>query len=168
MARYELAYGRIRDTKRRYYVAYGSNLNIQQMRMRCPSARVIGVGAFEGYRLMFKGSKTGAYLTIEPHDGSIVPVAVWEVTESDERALDHYEGFPRFYYKEEMKLPVKGIRTGKVRERTVFVYIMQEDRPYGLPSDHYVNVCRQGYDAFGFDNRRLTEALQASAMEVYQ
>jgi hypothetical protein len=161
-----MAYGRIRDTKRRYYIAYGSNLNIQQMRMRCPSARVIGVSALEGYRLMFKGSKTGAYLTIEPHDGGIVPVAVWEVTEDDERALDHYEGFPRFYYKEEMKLPVKGIRSGKVRERMVFVYIMQEDRPYGLPSDHYVNVCRQGYDAFGFDNRRLTEALQAKIKEI--
>ena len=49
MARYEMAFGRIRDTKRRYYIAYGSNLNIQQMRMRCPSARVIGVSALEGY-----------------------------------------------------------------------------------------------------------------------
>ena len=153
---------------KKYYVAYGSNLNIIQMAHRCPTAEIAGNGYIEDWQLAFRGSKTGAYLTIEPYDGGIVPVAVWEVTENDERALDHYEGFPRFYYKEEMKLPVKGIRTGKVRERTVFVYIMQEDRPYGLPSDHYVNVCRQGYDAFGFDNRRLTEALQASAMEVYQ
>lgn len=168
MARYEIAYGRVRDTKRRYYIAYGSNLNIQQMRMRCPSARVIGIGALDGYRLMFKGSQSGAYLTIEPHEGGSVPVVAWEVTAADEAALDRYEGFPRFYYKKEMKLSIKGIRSGKVRERTVFAYIMQEDRPYGLPSDCYVNVCRQGYDAFGFDNRRLTEALQASAMEVYR
>lgn len=168
MARYEMINGRIRDTARRYYVAYGSNLNIEQMRMRCPWARVIGIGALEGYRLMFKGSKSGAYLTIEPHEGTIVPVVAWEVTADDEAALDRYEGFPRFYYKKEMKLPIKGIRSGKVRERTVFAYIMREDRPYGRPSDHYVNVCRQGYDAFGFDNRILTEALQASAMEVYQ
>ena len=36
MARYEMINGRIRDTARRYYIAYGSNLNIEQMRMRCP------------------------------------------------------------------------------------------------------------------------------------
>ena len=166
MARYEMVNGRIRNTEKRYYIAYGSNLNIQQMRLRCPSARVIGIGALEGYRLMFKGSQSGAYLTIEPHDGGIVPVVAWEVTADDEAALDRYEGFPRFYYKEEMELPIRGIRSGKVRTRRVFVYIMREDRPYGLPSNYYVNVCRQGYDAFGFDNRRLTEALQASEMEV--
>ena len=27
---------------KRYYIAYGSNLNILQMRWRCPSARIIG------------------------------------------------------------------------------------------------------------------------------
>ena len=31
--------------------------------------------------------------------------------------LDRYEGFPTFYYKKEMELPLKGIRTGKVRLR---------------------------------------------------
>ena len=30
--------------------------------------------------------------TIEPKEGGEVPVAVWEVTESDETALDRYEG----------------------------------------------------------------------------
>ena len=153
---------------KRYYAAYGSNLNLPQMRRRCPSARVIGTSGIPDHRLLFKGSKTGSYLTIEKAEGFSVPVGVWEVTDEDEVALDHYEGFPTFYYKKEMMIPIRGIRSGKVRMRKAFVYIMQEDRPYGLPSDHYVNVCRQGYDAFGFDNRRLTEALQASAMEVYK
>ena len=84
---------------KRYYIAYGSNLNIRQMRMRCPHARVIGTAVIKDYGLLFKGSRTGAYLTIEPKEGSEVPVAVWEVTESDEAALDRYEGYPVFYYK---------------------------------------------------------------------
>ena len=48
--------------EKRYYIAYGSNLNIPQMRMRCPGARIIGTSVVEGYRLLFKGSRTGSYL----------------------------------------------------------------------------------------------------------
>ena len=147
---------------KRYYIAYGSNLNIPQMRMRCPGARITGTSVIEDYELLFKGSKTGSYLTIESKAGASVPVAVWEVTRRDELALDRYEGFPHFYYKAEMVLPIKGIRSGKVRRRRVFVYIMHEERSLGLPSAHYVAVCREGYDAFGFGQRYLTEAIQRS------
>ncbi len=149
-------------SEKRYYIAYGSNLNIRQMRMRCPGARVIGTSEVKDYELLFKGSKTGSYLTIEPKAGASVPEAVWEVTERDEMALDHFEGFPDFYYKAEMVLPVKGIKTGKVRRRRVFVYIMHEERSLGLPSANYVAVCREGYDAFGFGQRYLTDAIQRS------
>ena len=148
--------------EKRYYIAYGSNLNIRQMRMRCPGARIIGTSVIPDYELLFKGSKTGSYLTIEPQAGASVPVAAWEVNEADEAALDRYEGFPDFYYKAEMVLPIKGIRTGKVRRRRVFVYIMHEERSLGLPSAHYVAVCREGYDAFGFGQRYLTDAIQRS------
>ena len=161
-----MAYGRVRDTARRYYIAYGSNLNIPQMRMRCPSARVVGTAELHGWRLLFKGSKTGSYLTIEKHDGGTVPVAVWEVTEDAEAALDRYEGFPSFYYKRDLRVQYKGIRTGKRRTVDAFVYIMREDRPYGIPGDYYVRVCRQGYDTFGFDQEKLSEALLISAKEA--
>ena len=147
---------------KRYYIAYGSNLNIPQMRMRCPGARIIGTSVIPDYELLFKGSKTGSYLTIEPRAGASVPVAAWEVSEDDELALDHYEGFPTFYYKAEMVLPIKGIRSGKVRRRRVFVYIMHEERSIGLPSASYVRVCREGYQAFGFDENFLMGAIRRS------
>ena len=149
--------------KKRYYIAYGSNLNIRQMRMRCPGARLIGTSALEGYRLLFRGSRTGSYLTIEPQEGASVPVAAWAVTDEDEAALDRYEGFPDFYYKKEMVLLLKGIKTGKVRRRKVFVYIMHEDRPLGLPSEFYMEICRQGYRSFGFDEAFLEQAYTDSA-----
>lgn len=66
--------------EKRYYIAYGSNLNVRQMRMRCPSARIIGTSVLKDYELLFKGSKTGSYLTVEKKSGISVPVAVWEVT----------------------------------------------------------------------------------------
>ena len=114
------------------------------------------------YRLLFKGSKTGSYLTVEPEKGCTVPVVVWEVTDQDELALDRYEGYPSFYYKTEMTLDVKGIRTGKLRRRRAFVYIMREERPYGVPASSYLSICGQGYRFFGFPVDKLLEACRYS------
>ncbi len=152
--------------KRRYYVAYGSNLNVAQMRYRCPGARVVGVSEIEDYQLMFKGSKTGSYLTIEPEKGAITPVAIWSVTEDDEKSLDRYEGYPAFYYKKEMVLPVKDMRTGKVRYLNTFVYIMHESRPFGIPYEYYVQTCAVGYHQFDFDVDFLVDAVEYSAKRV--
>lgn len=153
---------------KRYYIAYGSNLNIPQMRMRCPGARIIGTSVIEDYQLLFKGSKTGSYLTIEPMEGSEVPVVIWEVTETDEKALDRYEGYPNFYYKKEMTLDIKGIITGKVRRRDAFVYIMHEERELGIPSWYYVNTCLDGYRAFGFDEKYLFDAIRISRRDTHE
>lgn len=143
---------------KRYYIAYGSNLNVKQMKVRCPLAQIVGTSTIEDYELLFKGSKTGFYLTIEKKNGSKVPVAVWKVTPSDELALDRYEGFPNFYYKKEMTLPIKGIKSGEIRNRKVFVYIMHEDRPLGLPNASYISTCIEGYRNFGFDENLLKKA----------
>ena len=151
--------------EKRYYLAYGSNLNVRQMMIRCPSARMIGTATIEDYRLMFKGSKTGSYLTIEPEEGCSVPVGVWEVSEADELALDRYEGFPTFYYKKELELPITDIRTGKVRRRKAFVYIMHEDRLLGVPSNMYMRICMEGYMDFGFNYDTLWEAYEYSRQE---
>lgn len=147
---------------KRYYIAYGSNLHMGQMRFRCPDARVIGTAEIADYRLMFKGSKTGSYLTIEPAKGYSVPVAVWDVSPEDELRLDRYEGYPGFYYKKELTLDITGIRTGKVRRRKVFVYIMHEERRLGTPTEDYLETCATGYGYFGFDMERLVEALEYS------
>lgn len=146
--------------KKRYYIAYGSNLNIRQMKMRCPSARIIGTSEIPNYELLFKGSKTGSYLTIEPKAGVSVPVAVWETTAKDEEALDCYEGFPTFYYKVEMELPVKRIHIGKVRNQKGYVYIMHENRPHGIPSDYYIRICLDGYHDFRFNEEILFKAIE--------
>ena len=153
---------------KRYYIAYGSNLNIPQMRMRCPGARIIGTSVIEDYQLLFKGSKTGSYLTIEPMEGAEVPIVIWEVTETDEKALDRYEGYPNFYYKKEMTLDIKGIITGKVRRRDAFVYIMHEERELGIPSWYYVNTCLDGYRAFGFDEKYLFDAIRISRRDTHE
>lgn len=152
---------------RRYYIAYGSNLNVPQMRYRCPGATIVGTANLKGWELLFKGSQTGSYLTIEEAEDGNVPVVIWEVTPEDEINLDGYEGFPRFYYKRELKVKVKGIRTGRIRTIKAFVYIMHEDRPLGIPSDFYLQTCREGYDTFYFDKRLLDAAVERSQSSPY-
>jgi len=152
---------------KRYYLAYGSNLNVEQMRWRCPTAEIMGTGIIPDYELLFKGSRTGSYLTIEPKTGSEVPVAVWAVRERDEAALDRYEGFPTFYYKKEMEISYRGIVTKRMRKnKPAFVYIMHEDRQLGIPTRSYVETCLEGYRRFGFDEDFLIGALQRSGLEV--
>ena len=147
---------------KKYYLAYGSNLNVEQMQFRCPDATIVGTAVIPDYELLFKGSLTGAYLTIEPRQGAQVPGGVWEVSLADELKLDRYEGFPNFYYKKEIRLPVTDIHKGKTRLHDAFVYIMHEDRKLGIPTDMYVRTCLEVYKDFGFDTAFLFEAYDKS------
>ena len=142
---------------KKYYLAYGSNLNLRQMALRCHTAKPVGTAVIKDYELLFKGSKTGAYLTIEPKSGAEVHVAVWSVEPADEKRLDVYEGFPTFYYKTELELSVRYF-SGKNVVRKAFVYIMHEERPIGIPSNYYMRTCLEGYDTFGFDRNVLLDA----------
>ena len=149
----------------KYYLAYGSNLSVRQMRFRCPTAVVIGKGVIKDYRLLFKGSKTGSYLTIEKAKGYEVPVAVWKVDEVSEKALDRYEGYPSFYYKKEIEIDYASIKKREPRRCKAFVYIMHEERELCIPSRGYVEVCLEGYRTFGFNPILIEEAIIKS-MEV--
>src|SRR5512135_1695151 len=85
-------------TRSKVYGAYGSNMNVQQMSLRCPQARVIGTGLLENYRLTFRGCGRGV-ANVERKRGRTVPIVLWDITKDDEQALDLYEGFPRLYVK---------------------------------------------------------------------
>jgi len=143
---------------KKYYLAYGSNLNREQMGYRCPQARPVGVAELQDWRLIFRGNGTGNYLTIEPAPGFSVPVAVWAVTLADEGALDRYEGFPAFYRKETLPITYTGLKTGAERQVRAFVYLMNEGHPAGLPTTRYMDTCEEGYRDFGFDPQVLLEA----------
>lgn len=143
---------------KKYYIAYGSNLNIRQMKMRCPNALLLGTATLDGWELLFKGSQTGSYLTIEKCKGGEVPIAIWSVTVSDEAALDRYEGYPTFYYKREFKIRYEGIISERMRTIKAFAYIMHEDRPIGIPSNLYLRTCLSAYRNLEFDSGVLWSA----------
>lgn len=143
---------------KRLYVAYGSNLNLRQMKLRCPTAKVYGKGILKDYRLLFKGSLGNAYLTVESKIGEEVPVVIWEIEPEDELSLDRYEGYPGFYYKKDLEVVLE---TGDVV--TAMVYIMTGSRTHlNLPSKYYLEVVKEGYESFGFDTKIIDEALKMS------
>ena len=143
---------------KKYYIAYGSNLNVRQMQYRCPTAEVVGTAVINDYELLFKGGFGYAYLTIESRPGAQVPVAVWSVETEDERSLDRYEGYPDFYYKKNMTVTVKDIDTGAERTVDAFVYIMREEHKCSIPSRAYLETCLEGYRSFGFNEAVLRDA----------
>jgi hypothetical protein len=143
--------------KRRYYIAYGSNLNVRQMAMRCPTARLVGTGVLEDYELQFKGAPYGAFATIGRKAGTAVPVAVWSLRPGDERSLDSYEGYPSHYFKKD--LPVS-MDDGS--ELTAMVYIMNQRMGFGVPDQRYYNTVYEGYENCGLDINILNQAVDES------
>jgi gamma-glutamylcyclotransferase (GGCT)/AIG2-like uncharacterized protein YtfP len=81
------------------YFAYGSNLWRKQMEDRCPDHRVIGKGVLRGYRWMISSR---GYATIVKSTSDEVYGVVYEIPESDEKSLDHYEGVQSGSYRKEM------------------------------------------------------------------
>lgn len=146
--------------RERLYIAYGSNLNLMQMKQRCPTAEVVRTAYLRNQRLMFRG-KGAAVATIEEFPGGKVPVLIWKLQPGDERNLDIYEGCPHLYRKETRKVTVNG------RRAEAMVYIMNEAlHPYDTPSDCYFNTIRQGYEDSGFDVAILRNAVLDSVWEA--
>lgn len=48
--------------EKRYYAAYGSNLNLRQMRIRCPEAEIIGTSEIEDYEESALGGPEDSYV----------------------------------------------------------------------------------------------------------
>lgn len=138
------------------YVAYGSNLNLEQMEYRCPYATALGNATLSDYRLLFRGGNGGAVATVEPKRGSTVPVLLWDITPRDEEALDRYEGWPRLYHKETVTVQYEG------KPVEAMVYIMNAGYPLGLPSAYYLQTIIEGYMAAGFDKLVLDRAVKDS------
>lgn len=143
------------------YIAYGSNLNLEQMSHRCRGAKVVCKGIIENYSLVYRGSKTGAYATIVPQKGDFVPVAVWEINDEHEQKLDIYEGYPNFYYKENLLVTLEN-----GRKIFAMCYVMPAVAKVGKPSAQYLKICLQGYIDNGLDTKKFVGSIKNNIREL--
>ncbi len=142
--------GKDNTMKKKIYIAYGSNLNHEQMAVRCPDAEFLGTSEIKDYTLIFKGGYSGV-ADIIPHKGGVVPVGIWSISEADEQRLDIYEGFPKLY--------VKRFLTFKMGNEIMrgMAYVMTADHNVKMPSEQYFNVILQGYLDCGIDTELFFE-----------
>ena len=129
------------------YFAYGSNLNLFQMKRRCKDSVFLKKYELKGYKLNFRSKYRAA--DIEKSKNSIVPGALFEISKSDEKKLDVYEDFPILYKKLYFTY----------YNRTVMTYIMVNKTEFRYPTERYLNVVKQGYKDCKLNFDYLTRAL---------
>ena len=139
--------------KRKYYIAYGSNLDITQMLRRCPDAVTVGSSTVEGHHLVFRGNSRSGVANIEPCEGASVPVGIWSISPSDEESLNRYEGYPWLYTKQTFTMPVRG------KKIKGMAYVMTPGHRIAAPAQQYLNTILEGYKDFGFDPTPLLDAV---------
>jgi gamma-glutamylcyclotransferase (GGCT)/AIG2-like uncharacterized protein YtfP len=150
-----------RKSMKKFYLAYGSNMNVQHMALLCPTAKFLGASELSGWKLNFRGSFSAAYATVDPTPGDNVPVVIWEISSTNEDALDRYEGFPVLYKKEVVYV----IYNGKKVEAMLYVMNPDENgnrRPICEPRQYYYEKIAKGYVHAGLDLKALRQALTES------
>lgn len=139
------------------YFAYGSNLDLDQMRRRCPGSRLVGRGTLDGLRIAFAGhSKSwgGAVATVVPdRDGDGCAGLVFACTPSDVRRLDACEGYPHVYDRRRMT-----VRLDDGSKAHAWTYFLPLTRKRGAPSDEYISQIWNAYTTQGFDVDPLVDA----------
>ena len=130
------------------YFAYGSNLNLFQMKRRCKDSIFLKKYELKGYRLNFRSKYRAA--DIEKSKNSLVPGALFEISKSDEKKLDVYEDYPKLYKKLYFLYYNKKVMT----------YIMVKKTEFRYPTERYLNVVKRGYKDCKLDMKYLKIALQ--------
>ena len=132
------------------YFAYGSNLNLFQMKRRCKDSIFLKKINLKDFRLTFRSKYRAA--DIEPKKNSIVPGGLFEISKSDEKKLDVYEDFPNLYKKYYFYYYGKRVMTYTMVKKSVFKF----------PTERYLNIVKRGYKDCGLDKKYLQKGLLGS------
>lgn len=136
------------------YAAYGSNMDPAQMAHRCPHSPARGTGWLPGWRLTFGGEDVGwegALATVVESPVSEVFVALYDLTEYDERELDRWEGVQLGAY-DKIRVRVHSLEG----ENVAWLYAL---RAYegGLPSARYLGIVAEAAEKAGAPDDYVAE-----------
>jgi gamma-glutamylcyclotransferase (GGCT)/AIG2-like uncharacterized protein YtfP len=139
------------------YAAYGTNLDAEQMRERCPHSPSRGPGWLIGWRLTFGGEDLGwegAVATVVEDVGEQVFVMVYDVPFQDERALDRWEGADTGLYRK-IRVRVQTLNGDEL----CWLYVL-DGYEGGLPSARYLGLMADAAERAGAPDDYVT-ALRA-------
>ena len=129
------------------YFAYGSNLNLFQMKRRCKDSIFLKKINLKDFRLTFRSKYRAA--DIESKKNSIVPGGLFDISKSDEKKLDVYEDYPSLYRKFYFTYYGKKVMT----------YTMVKKTPFRFPTERYLNIVKRGYKDCNLETKYLKKAL---------
>ena len=144
------------------YFAYGSNLDLAQMKIRCPSSELISKGSLSGYRLTFNRYSSGwggGVADVIQGKGSEVWGLVFKLSNSDLKRLDSYEGC----YNDQTSLYERWkaiINTPKGQISDVWVYTVVEKQKFVQPTLEYLQIIKDAADRWNFPKIMVTMAWQ--------
>jgi gamma-glutamylcyclotransferase (GGCT)/AIG2-like uncharacterized protein YtfP len=130
-----------------YYFAYGSNMDEEQMRVRCRGAALAGKGVLDDHRLGFtirSRYRSAGAADIIPSPGDQVWGLVFHVGDEDLAALDRFEGRPSRYDRHVVRISTtRG-------DLEAWVYSVVAPGPFVAPSRSYLGIIRKAARRHGF------------------
>lgn len=154
---------------RKYFAAYGSSMNVNQMSSICPEAYPFAWGIIEDFELEFRN-----YANIKKYKGKIVPIVLWNITEQDEEALDNCENM-ELYSKEIINVKLTDVNdrvaqyhVNHYREGVdALVYILKDEKlsPSKSPSLEYYQSILEGYQDNNINLEPLEKAMNQAEVK---
>ena len=132
-----------------FYFAYGSNLDPDQMLLRCPDHVVVGLAELRDHRLVFPLTSHdwgGGVASVGVAHGSTVWGMVYDLSEADLAALDGYEHFVgpgnqhNLYDRESASVQLVRADDGSFARRLrAWIYVARQANP-SPPSRRYLDA----------------------------
>lgn len=158
-----------------FYFAYGSNLNVERLKGRCPSTQKIAEGVLKGYKLGFQNNNSGRIVAniIESPEDSVKGI-LYHIADAERKILDSCEGHPIVYKRTKVNIDIEGANTvecetyimeqtyrkehfvpfdinkdrykGIFKKKATYIPVYEEvEREYGIPNFNYLYHILKGY-----------------------
>jgi len=140
------------------YFAYGSNLNHEQMKRRCPDSKFISRAVLKNYKLVYDGygpHRHGAVANMVPQVGEAVWGGLFELSQKDLDNLDRFEGYPSVYDRKEIL--VENDENDIIEK--VFTYYKKPEA-IGNPSQEYQDIIVKGAEECGLPQDYIDKILK--------
>jgi len=141
-----------------YMFSYGMNTHINSMRARCPSAKWVAAAFLPEHRFEFRYHADVDY---DPTDR--VYGVLWQMDQAAMDAIDHCEGYPDYYDREQLWVEVEG-----GLQYQAWVYKMRDDSDLHLPSQHYLDLVEDGYIMNDLPRDQIYNAMERCYARNYQ
>lgn len=119
------------------YFAYGSNMDQDQMRERCPDTILVGPVMLIDYRLaftIFSPKRQCGCADIIPSSGDTVYGLLYRLTDADMEAMDGFEGHPVHYRRITVRV------NSPEGETDAYSYEVVNKQDGLIPSAHYLGL----------------------------